>query len=203
MAFHVSAIIARQWMRFVFFRYWQFILKQSENELQFLDNLRPIFISFEILLKLSGDFQSLHRESTKLRKFERSSVSKLSDVSASFMAARVVLFGFSETKASSTLSTRLLRLRLCFLASIWRRWSKFSLNRNEVCFLVTDVVFIDIPFCSAKIVHLYNISKYSTVQLLQLLFHLRLPTGSEGVSPSPLRQICGFATQPRAIISLR
>ena len=143
-----------------FLQVWQFILKQSENELQFLDNLRPIFISFEILLKLSCDLQSLHRESTKLRKLERSSVSKLSDVSASFIAAKVVLFGFSETKASSTLSTRLLRLRLCFLASIWRRFSKFSLNRNEVCFLVTDAVFIVIPFCSAKIVHLYNISKF-------------------------------------------
>ncbi len=165
MAFHVSAIIARQWMRLVFLRYGQFILKQTKNQLQFLNNVRPIFISFEILLKLGGNLQSLHKESTKLRKFERSSVSKLSDVSASFIAARVVLFGFSETKASSTLSTRLFRLRLCFVASIRRRSSKLSLNRNEVCFRVTDAVFIIIPFCSAKIVHLYNTSKYSTVQL--------------------------------------
>ena len=97
-----------------------------------------------------------HFNYSTLRKFERSSVSKLSDVSASFIAARVVLFGFSETKASSTLSTRLLRLRLCLEASIRRRSSKFSLNLNEVCFLVTDGVFIIIPFCSAKIVHLYN-----------------------------------------------
>ena len=140
-------------------------MKQSENGLQFFDNLRPIFISFEIFLKLSCNFQSLHRESTKLRKLERSSVSKLTDVSASFIAAKVVLFGFSDTKASSTLSTRLLRLRLCFFASIWRRFSKFSLNRNEVCFLVTDAVFIVIPFCSAKIMHLYNISKCWMVQL--------------------------------------
>ena len=160
MAFHVSTIIARQGMRSIFIRYRQLILKQSKNVLQFLNNLRPIFISFEILLKLSGYLQSLHRESTKLRKLERSSVSKLSEVSASFIAAKVVLLGFSETKARSTLSTRLLRLRLCFLASIWRRWSKFSLYRNEVCFLVIDVEFIIIPFCSAKIMHLYNISKY-------------------------------------------
>ena len=111
------------------------------------------------------NLQSLHRESTTLRKFDRSSVSKFSAVSASFIAARVVLFGFSETKASSTLSTRLFRLRLCFFASIWRRFNKFSLNRNEVCFLVTDAVFIVIPLCSAKVVHLYNTFKYLMVQL--------------------------------------
>ena len=81
MAFHVSTIIARQGMRFVFFRYWQFILKQSENELQFLDNLRPIFISFEILLKLSGYLQSLHRESTKLRKLDMGTQTKRAKLS--------------------------------------------------------------------------------------------------------------------------
>ena len=128
-AFHMSTIIARQGMRSIFIRYRQLILKQSKNVLQFLNNLRPIFISLEILLKLSSYLQSLHRESTKLRKLERSSVSKLSEVSASFIAAKVVLLGFSETKASNTLSTRLLRLRLCFLASTWRRSSKFDFGR--------------------------------------------------------------------------
>lgn len=66
----------------------------------------------KVFLELSCQLKSIHRDSTKLRKLDKSKVSRFSDVSASFIAANVVLFGFSATKAINTLSTKLFKLRL-------------------------------------------------------------------------------------------
>lgn len=112
MAFHIAAIIAGQNMWSVFSWNRQSIHQQSENILQFVNYICLVFITLKVLLKLRREFEGIHKESTKLRKLFRSSVSRLFEVSASFIAARVVLLGRSATNAISTLSTRLLRLRL-------------------------------------------------------------------------------------------
>lgn len=112
MAFHIATVIAGQNMGFVFSRNRQPIYQQFENILKFVDYLCLVFVSLEVLLELGSELEGIHNESIKLRKLFKSSVSRLSEVSASFIAAKVVLFGRSATKAISTLSTRLLRLRL-------------------------------------------------------------------------------------------
>lgn len=150
-------------MRPVFFGHRRSLRQNFKNCLQLVYDFGLVLVPFKIFLELGGKFKNFHNDSTKLRKLSRSSVSRLSDVSASFIAARVFLFGLSDTNAIRTLSTRLFKLRLCRLASACNLVRSSSLSRKDVCFRIEVAGFIVKIISNAKVIHLYNICKSAIV----------------------------------------